>query len=323
MGPDGEGETVFESGDTDIGHRRSEAVRVDLERRTLAVFRHSSSIGVRVIRSAAKDRVTTSAASLAFHWFLAVFPGALALLGLAHIVGLTPTQVRGLVHDLDVVLPAAASGVLTEALRSPVSHNANFLELIAGTVVALWASVESMAALQVGLDIANNVQRDRGLVKRRLVALPLLGLTVLLGGSAFALLVLGAPLGRLLSISVPDAGPVIAIVWNIARFAGAFVLISILMSAYYAIGPWKQHPKWRWVTPGSLTATLGWLVTSWAYSLYLDDVGHESRSYGTFAGVAALLLWLFVTAVAVLLGAELDRDLETSSRREQSVDRGD
>ncbi|MHB1713061.1 MAG: YihY/virulence factor BrkB family protein, partial [Acidimicrobiales bacterium] len=100
---------------------------------------------------------------------------------------------------------------------------------------------------------------------------------------------------------------------------GAFVLISILMSAYYAIGPWKQHQTWRWVTPGSLTATLGWLVTSWAYSLYLDDVGHASRSYGTFAGVAVLLLWLFATAVTVLLGAELDRDLEASARRGPGV----
>ncbi|MHB1711311.1 MAG: YihY/virulence factor BrkB family protein, partial [Acidimicrobiales bacterium] len=242
------------------------------EREAETVLRRWYSLGGRVIRSAAKDRVTTSAASLAFHWFLAIFPGALALLGLAHLVGLTSAQLRSLVHDLDVVLPAAASQVLIEALRSPLSHTANLFELALGTVVALWAGVESMAALQVGLDIANDVQRDRGLVKRRLVALPLLGLTVLLGVSAFALLVLGAPLGRLLSISVPGAGPAVATVWNIARFSGAFVLISILMSAYYAIGPWKQHQTWRWVTPGSLTATLGWLVTSWAYSLYLDDV---------------------------------------------------
>lgn len=266
-----------------------------------------------VMRRSSADRITTAAGSLSFHWFLALFPAAIALLGLAGLVGLTHQQLQGLVHGIGVIAPSSAANVLVSALRTPLSHRASATAVIAGGVVALWSAVESMAALQVGLDIAYESGSDRGFVRRRIVALPLLGATVVLGGSAFALLVVGQPIGTLLRHSVPVAGPVFAWGWTAVRWVGAVVLVSLLLSAIYSIGPMRDRRRWEWMSPGGVLAVAAWLGASAAYSVYLDNFGHASRTYGAFAGVAVLLLWLFISGLAVLLGAELNRELERMS----------
>ncbi|MGA7417803.1 MAG: YhjD/YihY/BrkB family envelope integrity protein [Acidimicrobiales bacterium] len=97
-----------------------------------------------------EDRVTTSAGSLAFHWFLAIFPAAVALIGLAGLVGLSPSQLRSVIHGARVILPTQMSNLLDQALRNPLGQQASVEALVIGTAVALWSSVEAMAALQVG-----------------------------------------------------------------------------------------------------------------------------------------------------------------------------
>lgn len=262
--------------------------------------------------NAARDRITTSAASLAFHWALAIFPAALAGVAAAHLVGIGSSAMATLIHDLAVVLPSSAVTVLAGALRSSSSRTASTVEVISGFGVALWSAIEAMAALQVGLDIAFGVRRDRGFLARRLRALPLLGAMVVLGGAAFALVVLGHPIGELLHRSLPGVGSVFDVVWDLVEWLGALLLVTVLLAMLYALGPNRSRPRGRLVTPGSVLATLGWVVASLAYSIYLRDFGHASRDYGALAGVAALLLWLFLTAVLLLAGAELDRAWEAA-----------
>jgi membrane protein len=255
---------------------------------------------------AARDRVTSSAASLAFHWFLAIFPATIALVGVAHLAGLSGTQLGTLVHDVNFVLPAQAATVIDQALKARSSSRADAIGVAVGAVVALWGGVEAMASLQVGLDVAFEVTRDRGFLERRLAALPMLALTVLLGGSGFTLVVLGAPVGKLIAGSVPVAGAEFAVLWGWLRWVVALLLVMLLLSSYYTLGPAWQHRQWRWASAGSVLATLSWLGASIVFSFYLDHFSHESQTYGPFAGVAVLLLWLLVAAVIVLLGAELD-----------------
>ncbi len=266
----------------------------------------------KVLREAVEDRITTSAASLAFHWFLAIFPATLAAVALVGIVGLSASQLRSLVHGVDVVLPVQMSQTIDEALRNPTKGAGGGVEVVLGLLVALWSAVEAMAALQVGLDVAFEVSSDRGFVRRRLVAIPLLVLTVLLGGAASGLLVLGDPIRALLPSSVALARSTFDAAWVILRWAGAMALVVVLLSAYYSFGPNRERSRLQWVSPGAVAAALGWLGASAAFSFYLDHFGHESRSYGAFAGVAALLLWLYLTGLVVMLGAELDCELGRS-----------
>jgi membrane protein len=269
-----------------------------------------------VVRSA-KDRVTTAAASLAFHFLLALFPAMLALLGLAGLVGLTPRTEHAIAHGVAVVLPAAAAKVVDQALRSPLGHGGSLAEVAAGVAVGGWSAVEAMAALEVGLDVAFEVSVDRGFLRRRLVAVVLVGLTLVLGGVAFGLVVLGDPIARLVGGTALRAGASAA--WTAVRVVGAIGAVLALVSATYAIGPNRPRRRVEWASPGAVAATLGWLGCSFGFSVYLDHFGHDARTYGTFAGVAVLLLWLFLSSLSVLFGAELDRELERERERREGA----
>jgi membrane protein len=262
-----------------------------------------------LVRSA-QDRITTSAASLAFHWFLAIFPAAVALIGLAGLVGLSPSQVRSVIHGASVILPAQMSNLLDQALRNPLGQQASLAAVIIGAVVALWSSVEAMAALQVGLDMAREMGAHRGFVGRRLNAVPMLAAVVVFGVPASVLLVLGDPIRSLLPASVPLARPGFDVTWGVLRWAGALILVVLLVSALFVLSHGREDRRWEWISPGSVVATAGWLVASAAFAFYLDHFGHESVTFGAFAGVAVLLLWLFLTGCALLFGAELNRQLE-------------
>jgi len=266
----------------------------------------------KVFTEAVADRVTTSAASLAFHGFLAIFPAIIAAVGVVGLVGLSASQLRSLVHGVDVVLPVQMSQTIDDALRNPVKGAGSGLEIGLGLTVALWSAVEAMAALQVGLDVAFEVRSDRGFVRRRLVAVPLVVLTIVLGGAASGLLVLGDPIRALLPSSFALARSTFDAAWTVVRWAGAMALVVLLLSVYYSFGPNRTRSRLRWVSPGAVVAALGWLGTSAVFSFYLDHFGHESRTYGALAGVAALLLWLYLTALVVMLGAELDCELTRS-----------
>jgi len=269
-------------------------------------------IAKRSLAETLEDRITTVAGSLAFHWFLAIFPAAVALVGLCGLIGLSASTLHSLVHGAGAIMPAQTSQILADALKQPPGKSTSRLELVVGTVVAVWSATEAMAALQIGLDVAYEVKKDRGYLGRRAMAVPLLAITLVLGVSASTLLVLGDPIRTLLPAHVPLVGPAAGAAWVAVRWAGAVVLITLLLSAYYAIGPRRPRFTWRWITPGGIVATIGWLVASAGFSAYLQDFGHETRSYGAFADVAVLLLWLYITGLAVLLGAEINCEVDRS-----------
>jgi len=275
--------------------------RTDLRRWRAVVWR--------TLQESASDRITTSAASLAFHWFLAIFPAAVAAIGIVGLVGLSPAELQSVLHGIGVLFPVQMSQAIDQALKNPIGGAGGAVEVVVGLAVALWSLVEAMASLQVGLDVAYEVDRDRGFVGRRVMALPLIALTVVLGGAASVLLVLGDPVRSLLPSSLAIARSTFDGTWIVIRWLGALALVILLLCAYYTLGPNLDRPRHRWFSVGAVVAAAGWLGASAAFSFYLDHFGHESRTYGAFAGVAALLLWLFLTAVAVLLGGELNCEL--------------
>ncbi len=260
-------------------------------------------LALRVTRESARDRVTLVAASLAFHGFLALLPVVIAVVGLLGLVGVGAGALRSLVHATSVLLPQQMSSILNAELRRPPSGGVSALEVALGFGVALWSSIEAMAALQLALDVAYETEGDRGFVGRRIAAFPLIGVTLLLGGAASVLLVLGGRLGHLLPNGFGGVLPLL-------RYAGSLVLVVLLLSGYYRLGPSRARSRWEWISPGAVVAAVGWMLAALGFSFYLDHFGHESRSYGALAGAAVTLLWLFLTAVVVLLGAEINRELE-------------
>ncbi|HEX6103001.1 MAG TPA: YihY/virulence factor BrkB family protein [Alphaproteobacteria bacterium] len=270
---------------------------------------------LRVKAEIADDHVSVIAAGVAFYGLLALFPAIAALIGVAGLM-LDPAAIEGQLAQAAAMLPEDAAQILqdqAQAVAQDSGGTATFA-VIGGLALALYSASSGMRTLMEGMNIAYDEEEKRGFVRLyatalALTALLIVGAVVALG----ALLVLPALLGAV------GLGSTFEALLSFGRWPVLAVLMVLGLAVIYRYAPSRENARWRWITPGSVVATVLWLVGSLAFSIYVRNFGSYNETYGSIGGVIILLMWLWLSAFIVLLGAELNAEMEHQTKRDTTT----
>ncbi len=255
------------------------------------------------------DNCLGLAAQLAYYFFLALFP---ALLFLVAIVSFIP--VEGLLPSITGTLARVApSEVLTlvEDQILKIAHDDNGGLLTLGMIGAIWSTSSGVTAIIDTLNQAYDIQERRAWWKVKLLAL---GLTMALAVFiviSFALVLIGPTLAEKVA-EWAHVGPAFAWTWKILQWPVVFAVVALAVAMVYYYAPDAQQ-EWIWITPGSVFATLLWLLISLGFKFYVAHFGSYNATYGAIGGVIVTMLWFYVSSLAVLVGAELNAEIEHAS----------
>jgi membrane protein len=272
-------------------------------------------IAFRVKDELASDHVGLIAAGVAFYALLAIFPAVTALMALAGLV-FEPAEVTAQLETLTRMIPKeAAQIILDQAVAVAGSEDAGLgLAFVIGLALAIYSASKGMGSLIEGLNVAFDEDETRGFIKKTIVTLLL---TVFL--------ITGLIVGLLSTLAVPAMLELIALPsWmettlSLLRWLALAVLSVFGLGVLYRYGPARDNAEWQWLTPGAVTACVIWLVASVGFSIYVSNFGSYNESFGSMAGVIILLMWLWISAFIVLLGAELNAEIEAQTSVDTTV----
>ena len=262
----------------------------------------------RTVSEFSEDNLTDWAAALTYYAVLAIFPALIVMVSVLGLIGESAT--KPLIDNLDSVAPGPAKDIFTSSIKNiQGSQGAAGVFFVAGLLAAVWSASGYIGAFMRASNAIYDIDEGRPLWK----TLPLrVGLTVLL-----MVLTAVSAIGVTLSGGLAEqAGNVVGVgdtavqIWNIAKWPVLLLFVSFMFAVLYWAAPNVKQPGFRWITPGGVLAVLGWVIASVAFAFYVGNFGSYNKTYGALAGPIVFLVWLWISNVMILLGAEFNAELE-------------
>jgi membrane protein len=270
---------------------------------------------VRVYRNVSDHRAALLGAGITFYGLLSIFP---ALAALVAIYGLffDPAKMTGHLDKLSGLLPSGAIDIARDQLTRVASKGRQALGLtfLIGLAVSLWSANAAMKSLLDTLNIVYGEKEKRGFIKLNAVSL-----SFTLAGIVFVLLALGAVVVLPVALQYLGLSDVTDLLVRIGRWPALFVIMTLALAVIYRYSPSRETPRWRWVTWGSAFATVLWLAASALFSWYATNFGKFNETYGSLGAVIGFMTWLWISAIIILIGAELDAEMEHQTARDTTT----
>ncbi len=262
----------------------------------------------RTLREFKQDNLTDLAAALTYYGILAIFPAVIALISIVGLVGHSATQT--LISNLDKLAPGTARQVFTSAIQGlNKSRGAAGVLFIIGILGALWSASGYVAAFMRASNQIYDIEEGRPFWMTIPVRFAVtVAMVLLLVMSALAVVITGGLAGRVGDLL--GVGSTAVQVWDIAKWPVLLLVVSFMFSILYWASPNVKQPGFRWISPGGVLAVATWVIASGVFALYVSNFSSYNKTYGTLAGVIIFLVWLWISNVAILLGAEFNAELE-------------
>ncbi len=273
--------------------------------------RDYKAIVIRAAKEAIDDAITDNAAALAYYTFLAIPAALLVAVGFFSLFA-GPGAVTTVIDKLRGVVPAEAITLLEDQLRRLQDNGSGGVVMVVfGFALALWTATGAMNALMRALNRTYERKETRKFVKQRLTALAMLVFMLVAFALSFGLLVLGPALSGWIGGEI-GAESVFKWVWWTAQWPVLLLGLTFAFAGILYLGPNVEQPRWHFITPGSVLAVAIWLAASGLFAVYVSLFGSYNKTWGTLAAVIVMLTWLWLSALALLFGAEINAEVERS-----------
>jgi membrane protein len=273
---------------------------------------------VRVWNNIGEDRIMLVAAGVTFYALLAIFPAIAALVALYGLFA-DPSSITATVDNLSGVVPGGALEVVRQEMNRVASAGPTKLGVafVFGFVVSLWSANAGIKSIFDALNLVYNENEKRGLIRLNLVSL-----VFTLAAIVVVLVAIGAIAAMPAVFSTGQLQGPSALIAQIARWPILFVVIALGLALVYRYGPSRAEPQWRWITWGSAFAAVAWVAVSVAFSWYAANFGSYNKTYGSLGAIVVFMFWIWLSVSVVLIGAELDAEMEHQTMRDTTAGGG-
>jgi membrane protein len=263
------------------------------------------------------DNLTDWAAALTYYGVLSIFPALIVLVSVLGLIGSSATQ--PLIDNLGSVAPGPAKDIFTDAIKNlQGSSGASGVFFVIGLVAAIWSASGYISAFMRASNAIYDIEEGRPIWKTLPVRVGLTVLLMVLTAISAVAVTLSGGLAKQVG-NVVGLGDTAIQVWNIAKWPALVLFVSFMFAVLYWAAPNVKQPGFKWLSPGSVLAVIGWIIASVAFAFYVANFGSYNKTYGALAGPIIFLVWLWISNIMILLGAEFNAEIERGRQIEAGM----